>query len=626
MDAAEARTLRWPWLVLAVVMILPWLSAWDHPLHAPDEGRYGSVSGEMAARGEWVVPHFRGAPHLTKPPLIYWLQGGAIKLIGRSELALRLPSLVAGSLTLLVLFLFVGRMRGRAMAGVAVGLCGVMPLPLFFARVAAIDGVLALFWLTALVSAALAIDARRNDRTTAVAWLALAWGAVALAALAKGPVAPAPMVIVATWLALARRWHELRWFTMHALWGVVVALAPIAAWAGVIIDRFPESLDVWREQFIDRFSRGLPAQPLMDTGGGATTAAEEPDLAEPIWFYAPVFLAGMLPATCALTLPWFNMRLREALRAFTLGDLRALMLVAVVGPLLFFSAAKGKMPAYIVPTAAPLAVLVAGMLMRVGALRSRRSGAARPHAAREARAAPLRDEPLEIPRDPDVRLTFAATMTLGLLGAGIAGAILGGSDGMSEVLVFTPVPALAIVAALMWPRNERGRRGAILLQWIAMLVFVLAAYRLEHRALIRRDMGARSMVERVQRATGTERPQIVIYNFRNPTIDYYADSVPLMVWSVSDLRALWPRLRSDHAVLVPLPTWQWIEREFPRLAEAFEPMEAGREGDARAGGGGGRIDLWNRWPGKPTAILRMVKPAEEDAWRDPGSIPPEPHE
>src|SRR5262245_13335251 len=87
-------------LVVLVSIAMPWIASWNHPLHAPDEGRYGTVSAAMAESGEWLVPRFRGMPHLTKPPLIYWLEAASIRALGRHEFALRLPSLAAGSLTL----------------------------------------------------------------------------------------------------------------------------------------------------------------------------------------------------------------------------------------------------------------------------------------------------------------------------------------------------------------------------------------------------------------------------------------------------------------------------------------------------------------------------------------------
>ena len=93
-------------LVLAASVLLVWFLAWAYPLLPPDEGRYGSVSATMAESGNWLVPEFRGKAHLTKPPLTYWLQGLGVVAMGRTELAVRWPSLVATSLGLVLLWSF----------------------------------------------------------------------------------------------------------------------------------------------------------------------------------------------------------------------------------------------------------------------------------------------------------------------------------------------------------------------------------------------------------------------------------------------------------------------------------------------------------------------------------------
>ena len=135
-------------------------------------------------------------------------------------------------------------------------------------------------------------------------------------------------------------------------------------------------------------------------------------------------------------------------------------------------------------------------------------------------------------------------------------------------------------------------------------------------------MGARAMMERVRVATGSTRPQMIVYGFRNPTIDYYSESAPQMIWSVSDLRGLWPRLEPDHAILILKKTWLWIEREYPLLAKSLVPLVPEGDGDANERS----ASVWNRWPGRPTMLLRMIHPPGEDEWRDAATISPEPSE
>ncbi|MBZ0089108.1 MAG: glycosyltransferase family 39 protein, partial [Thermoanaerobaculia bacterium] len=74
----------------------------DAALVDPDEGRNARIAQEMAAGGERLLPHLNHLPFLDKPFLYFFLSATAIRALGESELAVRLPSLVAtwGSLAL----------------------------------------------------------------------------------------------------------------------------------------------------------------------------------------------------------------------------------------------------------------------------------------------------------------------------------------------------------------------------------------------------------------------------------------------------------------------------------------------------------------------------------------------
>ena len=73
-----------------------------------DESIYSVNTYEMIQNGKYFSLYFDGAPDLfnTKPPLINWIQICFVKLIGYNELALRLPSAIAATLTIVVLFVF----------------------------------------------------------------------------------------------------------------------------------------------------------------------------------------------------------------------------------------------------------------------------------------------------------------------------------------------------------------------------------------------------------------------------------------------------------------------------------------------------------------------------------------
>jgi hypothetical protein len=73
-----------------------------------DEGRQAVNAIEMAQNGNYLVSYFNGKPDTwsTKPPLLIWLIVASMKLVGYNEMAVRLPSAIAASATVLLLFLF----------------------------------------------------------------------------------------------------------------------------------------------------------------------------------------------------------------------------------------------------------------------------------------------------------------------------------------------------------------------------------------------------------------------------------------------------------------------------------------------------------------------------------------
>lgn len=119
---------HWQWLGLALFLLLCYFPLFLHldtlSLRLWDESRRGVNAIEMAEGGGWLAPTFEGRPDMygTKPPLLIWLQAGFMKLLGYGELAVRLPSALAGLATVLLLVWFSRRHLQQALAGYFAGL------------------------------------------------------------------------------------------------------------------------------------------------------------------------------------------------------------------------------------------------------------------------------------------------------------------------------------------------------------------------------------------------------------------------------------------------------------------------------------------------------------------------
>lgn len=107
----------------------------------------------MMEHDEWIVPYYRDEPDLrnTKPPLVMWMQMGLSKFFGYSPLAIRIPSALAVTASILFLFHFVrkrsGMLAGLVTAGIATTSVGFITF--HTGRTGDPDAVMALFVMLA---------------------------------------------------------------------------------------------------------------------------------------------------------------------------------------------------------------------------------------------------------------------------------------------------------------------------------------------------------------------------------------------------------------------------------------------------------------------------------------------
>src|SRR5205814_7158233 len=101
------------WILLAVV----WFGTLGiRPLYKADESRYGEISREMLASGDWITPRLNGFKYFEKPPLQYWTTAAFFQLFEVADWSARLWTALAGFAGIFMV-LFVGRRLFGAPAG-----------------------------------------------------------------------------------------------------------------------------------------------------------------------------------------------------------------------------------------------------------------------------------------------------------------------------------------------------------------------------------------------------------------------------------------------------------------------------------------------------------------------------
>ena len=188
-------------LLVAALLSIYLLGNGRVPLFDRDEPRYAVTSRAMLESGDWVVPRFLGEVRTAKPPAIYWLQAAAMKALGTSEFAVRLPGALACAATIGFLAITLPPLVGRRRAKWACFMLGTSVLVLGVAKVGVIDGVLLLCVATMQVALLRIVLSRGVTTWNAV----LLWTAVGAGGMLKGPVilGVLGMTLLAWW---ASRW------------------------------------------------------------------------------------------------------------------------------------------------------------------------------------------------------------------------------------------------------------------------------------------------------------------------------------------------------------------------------------------------------------------------------------
>jgi 4-amino-4-deoxy-L-arabinose transferase-like glycosyltransferase len=330
-------------LLLAAVVQL--LVLGGYPLTDTTEARYSEIARKMLETGQWLVPQIDyGVPFWGKPPLSFWLTALSFKLLGVSEFAARLPSLLASAGSCALVYRLAYQQRGHEYALRAVLVAATSLLMLVCAGGVMTDPVLVLG--TTLCMTAFWIAAATQSRV----WGWLFFVGLAIGLLAKGPVGTLLTLLpIAAWTLLGGHWRTV-WRALPWPRGSLLTLALTLPWYLAAENQSPGFL---RYFFIgEHWQRFLVSGWQGDLyGSGHATARGT------IWLY------GLLG-----TLPWSGWMLWHYARrggSGLIAELRAgqgrllYALCWMLAPLLLFTMARNILPTYVLPGLAGFSLLAA---------------------------------------------------------------------------------------------------------------------------------------------------------------------------------------------------------------------------------------------------------------------------
>ncbi|HLZ46812.1 MAG TPA: glycosyltransferase family 39 protein [Gemmatimonadales bacterium] len=323
--------MRLPVLLLAAVLALGF-DLGGHPLFDPDEGRNAEVAREMAETNDYVLPHLDGLPYVDKPVVYFAAAAAVMEVLGPTETAARLPAYLFTLATLGIILVFAVRRWGRDTGWLAALALATMPLVLAYARTTIMDSALA-FCTT------LAILAFWDERPV------LAWAAIGLGSLTKGPVAIlVPLITLIPYALLTGR----RVRQLFPPLGIVVFLIVALPWFLAVSHRVPEFP---RYVFVrETFER-------VTTTSFHRTA--------PVWYYLPIVPIAAFPWIVPALGKIKNWRWVWLARRVNVQAQETMLLACwIIGPLLFFTLNRSKLPQYVLPLMPPFALAAARLLTR----------------------------------------------------------------------------------------------------------------------------------------------------------------------------------------------------------------------------------------------------------------------
>ena len=329
-------------LAVLAAIIVAFAFQGSRGLYESTEGRYAECARQSMEQGSLDEPLLNGHHHWTKPPFVYYATAAGYRILGVNTWGARFGLAVAFSVTVVAVYFLSLQVWGGAAAPYCTLVYGLSPFTQMAAGNLSTDTYLQLWVVLAMLFFWKALRSGRGW------WMVLMWVAMGMGFLTKGPLALIPLVpAVITHVHLRRRGEH----PPHVLnpLGVLVFLVTGLSWYAAKAFIHQDLLRYW---FFDEIvGRNLYGE-----------FNRNPEFYKPLVVYGPVLLFGLVPWTVFILLrrkhiPWPSGKWRK----ITQWDHPAEWLYvvsAVLIPLVIFCLSASRLPLYMLPLFAPLALAV----------------------------------------------------------------------------------------------------------------------------------------------------------------------------------------------------------------------------------------------------------------------------
>ncbi len=304
------------------------LSLCPRALWDPDEGRYAEMAREILVLHDWVTPHLDYLHYFEKPMMFMWLEAISFKVLGVSEWAARLVSLMEALGGVFLVGLMAKKLWGIR-AGIIASLCLITSVE-YFVLAGAVDINMT---LTLFITAAFVFFWLGHTEATA-GYFYLFWASMACATLTKGPIGVIlPVGAIGIYILLTRQFKLIK--QSRPVTGILLYLALTLPWFILVSMRNPDFFSFFFiNQNIQRY-------------------AISEERYQPFYYFFLIIIVGFLPWTGLLPTvvkeTWMHRMSREIIYiALWFGFIFA-----------FFTPSHSKLATYVLPCFPPLALLLA---------------------------------------------------------------------------------------------------------------------------------------------------------------------------------------------------------------------------------------------------------------------------
>jgi len=242
--------------MLSILLIGFLFGSAERAIDKIQEARIAETSREMIVDNDWLVPHYNGELRLQKPPLTYWTTALSYKIFGVSEQAARVPSLLFGLLSTLLLLVWLREALNLDVATNAALVMATSFLGLRYFRSAEADATL-LFFISLACFAGYQWILSLNKKMAYLFMLS-----IGLAFMTKGPAGIA--IPVLTLLGYAYSTLQLKSVrTLLSPVGLCIFLFSAFAWYAWILIAMPDiAQQFFSKQVDETFISGTHQQPI----------------------------------------------------------------------------------------------------------------------------------------------------------------------------------------------------------------------------------------------------------------------------------------------------------------------------------------------------------------------------